>query len=111
LLKPASSDGTALLIADWAAERFRPSAEEMRPIISGVRKSMTSETRLMAMGASPMTISQPSQSQADYRKTAQAEFDLDQIMLFPTATLYGGSFDLSPSCRQAPCDGRGCGMH
>ena len=49
-----------------------------------------------------MTISQPSQSQADYRKTAQAEIDLDQIMLFPTATLYGGSFDLSPSCRQAP---------
>ena len=49
-LSPANSAGTAAPIADWTLLRSRPSAEAMRPIKSGVRNCMMSETRLVAMG-------------------------------------------------------------
>src|SRR5215471_14124733 len=48
--RPASSPGTAAPIAVCVLVRSRPSADAMRPIISGVRNCMMSETRLTAMG-------------------------------------------------------------
>ncbi len=52
-LNPASSAGTAAPMAGWTLLRFRPSAVAMRPIMSGVRNCITSETRLVAMGSTP----------------------------------------------------------
>src|SRR5215471_16129629 len=48
--RPASSPGIAAPIALCVLVRSRPSADAMRPIISGVRNCMMSETRLTAMG-------------------------------------------------------------
>src|SRR5262245_20553705 len=49
-LRPASSPGIAAPIAVCVLLRSRPSADAMRPIISGVRNCIMSETRLTAMG-------------------------------------------------------------
>src|SRR5262245_56234295 len=53
---PASSPGTAAPIAVCVLLRSSPSAEAMRPIISGVRNCVMSETRLTAMGLPPLSL-------------------------------------------------------
>src|SRR5262249_24877861 len=56
LLSPANIAGTPAPTAVWTLPRSRPSADAMRPIVSGVSICMMSETRLIAMGLSPSLV-------------------------------------------------------
>src|SRR5262249_55084184 len=52
----ASGQGIAAAIAVCVLLGSRPSADAMRPIISGVRNCIMSETRLMAIGFPPLSL-------------------------------------------------------